>query len=103
MKILILPLFIILLPVISLYLIIKYWKKDVQISRWFKITLGVVFFIIGLIFSYFAILVSIWGYMDKGIKCASGVVALIPLSLFVNIVGIPLILLLKRKIHEKTN
>ena len=101
MKILILPLLIILLPIASLFLIIKYWNKDKPFSIGLKIVLGIVFIITGLVFSYFAMFVSIRGHMDGGIKCASGVVVFIPFGLFVYFVGIPLMLLLEKKIREK--
>ena len=100
MKILVFPLIIILLPIIFLFLIIKYWKKGSRISIGLKILFGIIFAILGLATTYMAIIVSISGVMDKGIRCASGVVIFIPMSLFINIIGIPLVLFLEKSIRQ---
>jgi len=97
--ILVVPTLIILLPVTLLFLIIKYWKKDKKVSIGLKITLGVVFILLGLVLTYVAIIVSIQGHMNKGIQCASGVVTFIPMSLFINFIGIPLILIFANNIR----
>jgi len=101
MKILILPLLIILMPNIILFLIIKYWKKEKQYSIGLKIVLGIVFTILGLVSMYIAVIVSAHGHMDKGIQCATGAVIFIPMSLLVNLIGIPLILTLEKSIRNK--
>jgi len=102
MKILILPLFIILLPVTLLFLIIKYWKKGKHVSIVQKIVLGITFAALGFVLMYVAIIVSVHGHADRGIQCASGVIIFIPMSLFVNFIGIPLILFLERNIRGIT-
>jgi len=104
MKILIIPLLLISLPIFVLFLIVKYWKKDKKIPITLKIVLGMVFIILGLVLTYCAIIVSMHGHTDKGIQCATGVVALIPIGLLVNFIGIPAILISeknKRKTKEK--
>ena len=101
MKILILPLFIIILPNILLFLTIKYWKREKEFSIGLKFALGILFVILGLVLTYLAIIVSIHGHMDKGIQCATGVVIFIPMGLFVNLIGIPLVLFLEKNIRKK--
>ena len=99
MTILILPLLIILLPITLLFLIIKYRKKDKKVSIGLKIVLRIVFVVLGLILTYVAIIVSIQGHMNKGIQCATGVIIFIPFGLFVNVLGIPLMLSLEKNIR----
>jgi len=66
-------------------------------------SLGIVFILTGLVFSYAAMIVSIWGHREGGIKCASGVVVFIPISLFVYVIGVPFILLLASNIRKEKN
>jgi len=99
MKILIFPLFLILLPITLLFLTVKYCKKNKPLSVGLKIVFGIVFIIIGFGLSYFAIIISIKGHIEKGIQGATGVVTFIPISLFVNFIGIPLLLMLEKKIR----
>jgi len=103
MIILIIPLLIVLLPTIILFLLIKFWRKNRRISTGDKIALGVGFFIIGLIFTLLALFISIQGHMVAGIKCASGAVALIPIGIIFNLIGIPLVLILEKNIRKKNN
>jgi len=39
----------------------------------------------------------------SGIKCASGAVALIPIGIIFNLIGIPLVLILEKNIRKKNN
>jgi len=98
MQILYLPLLIILLPNILLILMLKYWKKEKQYSLGLKITLGIVFIILGIVSMYIAIIVSMHGH--KEIQCASGVIIFIPISVLLNLIGIPLLLVLEKKIRK---
>ena len=100
MKILILPLLLIIFPSILLFLIIRYWKIEKQFSLRLKVALGMLFVILGLVFTYLAIIVSIHGHMDKGIQSATGVVVFIPMGLLVNLIGIPIILFLEKNIRK---
>ena len=102
MKILIIPLFVILLPTIGLFLTIKCWKKDKKISIGLKFLLGVTFVLVGLVATWFSVIVSVWGHMTpdaSGGVCASGAVIFIPLGLIVNFIGIPLVLILEENIR----
>jgi hypothetical protein len=101
MKILIIPLLLIFLPITVLFLTIKYWKKDKKISIGQKIVLGIVFFILGLIATVLAMIVSAQGHGDNGIRCATGVITFIPMSLFVNFIGIPVMLVLEKTIRKR--
>ena len=103
MIILIIPLFIIILPSAILFLIIKFWRINRKISTGDKIALGIGFFIIGLIFTFLAFVVSIQGYGLAGIKCVSGAAVLFPIGLKVNLIGIPLILIFEKKIRRNRN
>jgi hypothetical protein len=89
------------LPITLLFLIIKYWKKGNRVSIGLKILLGIIFSILGLAATYVATIVSISGHIDKGLQCASGVVVFIPIGLFINIIGIPLMLFLEENIRGK--
>ena len=99
MKILIIPLFLILLPTFGLFLTVNFWKKDKKISIGLKFLLGIIFLLLGLVATWFSVIVSVWGHMDKGIQCATGAITLIPMGLFVNCIGIPLVLILEKTIR----
>ena len=101
MLILVLPIIIVLFPVVILFFIVKHWKKEKEISSSWKIVLGLGFVILGAVFIILAMIVSIHGHGVAGIKSATGVVALIPIGIKVNLIGIPLILILEKKIRER--
>jgi len=97
MIILFFPLLLVLLPSAILFLIIKFWRKNKKNSIGEKVALGVGFIILGLILTYLAVIVSIYGHRVNGIQCATGAVVFIPIGLIVNLIGIPLILIIARK------
>jgi len=96
MKILILPSLIILLPIGILLLIIKYWTNRKANSTGLKIVLGIIFIVIGLLTSLYAMTVSIKGMADKNVKCMTGAIVFIPFGLLTYIVGVPLLLSLSK-------
>jgi hypothetical protein len=93
MQILIIPLLITLIPVATLFFVLRHLGKTKKISLFLKIALGLIFIAIGLVATYFAIVVSIKGITDKGISCATGAVVFLPLGILLNIIGIPLLLI----------
>ena len=96
MKILILPSILILLPLVILFLIIRYWNKRKAISMGEKIVLGIIFIAIGLLTTIYAMSVSIEGMADKNVQCMTGVIVFIPFGLLTYILGVPLLLSLSK-------
>jgi len=96
MKILILPMALIFLPIACLFILLKYTEKLNHLSIFTKSVLAVLLMSIGILFSYFAILLSIEGMSENGIQCMTGVVFFIPVGLLVNVIGIPTLLFLKK-------
>jgi hypothetical protein len=86
-----------------LFLVIRYWEKDKKISAGLKIAFGMIFFILGLLSTGLAIKISMQGHLDKGVQCVTGIVIFIPISFFVNFIGIPLILILEKSIRGISN
>ena len=52
--------------------------------------------------SFCAMIISIDGMGQKGIRWATGAVVFIPLGVIVNIVGVPLLLVLFKNAHAKS-
>jgi hypothetical protein len=96
MKILILPLILILLPVASLFIWLKYAERSNRLSVLSKIMLALVAIPVGLLLSHFAILMSIESMQENGIECMTGVVSFIPVAFLSNAIGIPILLFSKR-------
>ncbi len=94
MKILLIPFLIILTPLLILFFVLWYLNKTKRVSVLIKIALGLVFIPIGIMTTYFAIITSMNGMSENGVTCMTGVVAFIPLSFLVNVIGIPLLLIL---------
>ncbi|MEO8819692.1 MAG: hypothetical protein ABI267_00080 [Ginsengibacter sp.] len=103
MKILILPLLLTLLPAALLFFILKYFRRQKDFSVALKIGLGLVFIAVGLISSYYAILLSIQGMSESKIECMTGVGVFIPLGLAIYFVGVPLLLFSKKNKLWKLN
>jgi len=93
-KVLFLPLLIILLPMGILFLILKYWSKQKDISLGSKIGLGLVFSAFGIWASFYAMFVSMEGMVDKGIICTTGTLVVVPFGVLINAFGVPLLLFL---------
>ena len=102
MQILLTPLIIIFIPITILFFLLQSFKKSRQISISSKIALGLTFIIFGILASLFAMIVSINGMGQEGIKCATGAVAFIPLGFMIHIVGVPLLLILFKNRKSKT-
>jgi len=94
MKILLIPFLIILSPLVILYFVLRDINKTKKISVLLKIALGLVFIIIGIMTTYFAMAISMGGMSEKGITCMTGVIVFIPLGFFVNVIEVPLLLIL---------
>jgi len=94
MNILLIPFLIILTPLIILFFTLRYLNKTSQISVLMKIALGIIFIATGIIATYFAMLTSMYGMSEKGVKCVTGAVFFIPLGFLVNVIGIPVFLIL---------
>ncbi|MBO9592643.1 MAG: hypothetical protein J7599_07005 [Niabella sp.] len=97
MKILVLPTVLVLLPIAVLFCILRYGKKTKGYSTGLKILLGFLFIPAGLLATFFALLLSIEGFMDKHIQCATGAVTFIPFGLLTYLVGVPLLLALSKR------
>ena len=95
MKILVLPLIITFLPIIVLFLILKYWAKTKKISFVAKIVLSVLFIAISLLTTFYAVIVSIEGMTENQVQCVTGAIVFIPLGLL-NVIGVPLLLFSNR-------
>lgn len=93
MKILLLPLILTLLPIILFFLIFKFYLKKRDVSLWIKIVLGIVFFGLGLLASYFSTLVSIEGMVSENIRCVTGSIVFVPFGMILYSIGIPSIVL----------
>ncbi|MEO5890125.1 MAG: hypothetical protein ABIQ31_07730 [Ferruginibacter sp.] len=102
MQTLFIPLVIILTPITILFFLLRYFKKSKTISTSLKIVLGFAFAIIGLLTSFYAMIASIAGMSQNGIRCATGAAFFIPLGFLVNIIGIPLLLVLFKSANSKT-
>jgi hypothetical protein len=94
MQILLVPIIIILIPITILLFVLYFLKKSKKISWSLKVGLGSVIIIVGLLASFYAMTISINGMSQKGIRCATGAVAFIPIGFIGNIVGVPLLLIL---------
>lgn len=97
MKTLLLPLLLILLPIIVLAIILKFWTKKSQITILVKTSLGITFFALGLVALYFAMQLSIEAMVDNNIRCMTGSIVFIPVAFLIYAIGIPTILLLSKK------
>ena len=91
------PSLLILLPIVLLFFLLKYWTKRKPISIGLKIILGIVFVAIGLLTSFYAITISLEGMADKNITCMTGVIVFIPFGWLTYIVGVPFLLSLSKK------
>gem|GEM_PF-3400494 len=95
MKILVLPLIVTFLPIIVLFLGLKYWsRKNIPVFN--KLILSVLFMAIGLIATYYAVLISIEGMTEKQVQCMTGAIIFIPIG-FLNVIGVPILLFSKNK------
>ena len=97
MKVLVLPLLLTLLPIAVLFLILNFWFKRNQVSILIKISLGIIFFALGIIASFFAMQLSMGGMVDKNIKCVTGAIVFMPLGFLIYSIAIPVILLFYKK------
>jgi len=94
MKILLLPSLLIMIPIISLFFLLKYLTKRKAVSMGLKLLLGTIFISFGLLTSLYAMTISMKGMADKNIQCMTGAIVFIPFGLFVYLVGVPLLLIL---------
>ncbi len=102
MKILIFPIIIQLIPLIALFLVLRFLRKTQTVSIFLKIALGLITFILGLPVTYLAMNISMSGMSDKGITCAIGAITFIPLGLLLYVFGIPIILYHSKK-HQRNS
>jgi hypothetical protein len=96
MKILVLPLIVTFLPIMVLFLVLKYWAGNKNIPLVYKIVLSVLFMAVSALSAYYAVLISIEGMAEKQIQCMTGAIVFIPLGLL-NVTGIPLLLFSKNR------
>ena len=102
MKVFFIPLFLTLLPLLTLVLIVNYWLKNKRISILFNIFLGFLFFCLGLLASFYSMTFSMKGMVENNIRCVTGSIVFIPLGILIYSIGIPSLLVFfqKRKIKE---
>lgn len=96
MKILLLPLLITLLPVIILFLIIKYPAKNKNFSLFATIILSVLLTAFSLLAAFYAMIISIEGMAENQIQFMTGAITFIPLGLLSAIAAL-FLLFTKRK------
>lgn len=97
MKTLLSPLLLILLPIIVLAIILKFWTKKSQITILVKTSLGITFFALGLVALYFAMQLSMGAMIDNNIKCMTVSIVFIPVALLIYTIGIPVMLVSSKK------
>lgn len=102
MQTLIIPFIIIFIPTIMLLSLLQYLRMTNQISTSLKVFLGFAFVIVGMLASFYAMTVSMDGMSQKGIRCATGAIAFIPLGFIVNIIGVPILLVSFKNANRKS-
>jgi hypothetical protein len=95
LKIFALPLLLTILPIVCLYFLLKVASGKVALSVLLKILLAFIFALTALLGSFYALKVSIEGMREDNIRCMTGAVTFLLLGLFINVIGIPLLLSVK--------
>jgi phosphoglycerol transferase MdoB-like AlkP superfamily enzyme len=72
-----------------------------------KILLALIFVLTGLLSSFYAFIISIEGMREDSIRCMTGAATFPLMGLFINVIGIPLLLFFKsskpaHKLYNKT-
>jgi len=92
MKIFVWPALMIITPLAVLFIITKLWPSILALPTWLKVFIGSFFIAAGLICSVYAIGLSLQGYKEAHIRCATGAVVFLPFALFTYFIGVPLVL-----------
>jgi hypothetical protein len=95
LKTLVVPLLLTLFPIVCLYFLLKVAKGKFVLSFLPKILLAFIFVLTGLLSSFYAFVVSIEGMRENNIRCMTGAATFPALGLFINVIGIPLLLFFK--------
>lgn len=87
---------LILMPVTGLWFLYPKFTKNTNLPFMLKLAIGVIFFSIGLVVTYAAMLLQINALSSHGISNMGGVKMLIPVGIFTNLVGIAYIVFFKK-------
>lgn len=96
MKILVWPALMIITPLAALFIITKLWPGILAVPTLLKVFVGLFVIAAGMLTAVYAIALSLQGYMEAHIRCATGAVVFLPFALFTYFIGVPWVLGLKK-------